>query len=83
MSLTKKKIRFVDSEEAIAIKSILILMTNDPTYNTGSTYSADLVTYPNGLIPFVDKHMNYISLHPGVDPSMYVKNLQLMSRYKA
>ena len=82
MPATKKKIHFLDSEAAIAVKSTLILMTQDSAYNTESSYSANAVTYPDNLIPFVDKHMNYLSSHPSTDPAQYLKNLQLMTRFK-
>lgn len=72
----------METAEAVTIKSTLILMTQDSTYNTEPSYSANAVTYPNNLIPFVDKHMNYLQAHPATNPNMYLKNLQLMSRYK-
>jgi hypothetical protein len=79
---TKKKQAFMESADAITVKSTLILMTQDSTYNTLSSYSANAVTYPDNLIPFVDKHMNYLNAHPSTDPAQYIKNLQLMTRFK-
>ena len=82
MPITKKKIRFIDSEDAVSVKSILILMSQDSDFNTESSYSANVGAYPDNLIPFVDKHMNYLSSHPGTNPAQYLKNLQLMTRFK-
>ncbi len=79
MSTVKKKSSFFGSEVAIQIEQTLRSMAEDVRYNTDSTYSADAVQYPNNLIPFVDKHMNYLKTHPSVDPHHYVSNLRLMT----
>ena len=72
----------MDTDAAASVKSTLILMMQDSNYNTEPSYSANTAAYPNNLIPFVDKHMNYLQAHPATDPSSYVRNLQLMSIYK-
>lgn len=82
MATTHKKPKFLDSEEAVSVKQILRLMTNDATYNTNSTYTSSSEQYPNNLIPFIDKHMNYLQAHPDVDPTQYIANLRLMTRLK-
>ena len=82
MSTLKKRVRFFDSEEGIQIRRALELMENDNTYNTCSSYSANTVQYPDNLIPFVDKHVNYLNAHPALNPLQYVANLRLMTRVK-
>lgn len=83
MATVKKRVSFFESEEGVEIKECLLGMTKDKTYNTGSTYSANGITYPDNLIPFVDKHMNYLNSHPSIDPNQYVANLRLMTRQRA
>lgn len=82
MATTKKKSSFYDSEVGAMIKQALIQMASDTAFNTESTYSANAEVYPDNLIPFVDKHMNYLCAHPAVDPQYYVSNLRLMTRLK-
>lgn len=64
------------------IKLTLQHMAKDSTYNTKPSYSANIVQYPNNLIPFTDKHMNYLYMHPAIDPYHYIANLRLMTRVR-
>ncbi len=82
MAAAKKRINFLDSEEATEVEHSLRLMAEDSTYNTAPSYSANTVQYPYHSIPFVDKHMSYLSKHPSVDPSHYLANLRLMTRIR-
>lgn len=82
MSTVKKKNNFVGSEEAVRIEQMLVQMAEDGAYNTKSTYSADAIQYPDNLIPFVDKHMNYLKTHPSLDPQHYLANLRLMTKIR-
>lgn len=82
MHTHSKKVKFLESEEGLEVERILILMASDDTYNTESSYSANSEMYPDNLIPFVDKHMNYLSSHPTTDPRHYISNLRLMTRVK-
>ncbi len=79
MATIKKRISFVDSEEGVEIAQTLQLMTKDSSYNTVPSYSANAVRYPNNLMPFVDKHMNYLDTHPSIDPYLYISNVRLMT----
>lgn len=82
MATFKKRQNFFESEEGIEIKRILKNMAADINYNTESSYSADSAAYPDNLIPFVDKHMNYLQMHPSTNPKHYISNLRLMTRIK-
>ncbi len=82
MPTNKKKIAFLESEEAVSVKQELLSMAKDMTYNTLSSYSANSDTYPDNLIPFVDKHMSYLNTHPSVDTEHYLANLRLMTRIR-
>lgn len=82
MATTKRKINFFQSEEGAAIKATLISIATDKAYNTKSSYSVNEVEYPDHLIPFVDKHMNYLNGHPSIDPDQYVSNLRLITKIR-
>ncbi|HSX44170.1 MAG TPA: hypothetical protein VLE69_02630 [Candidatus Saccharimonadales bacterium] len=80
MSLTKRDIDFINSEEGIECKRLLKVMVSDDAYNTEPSYSANSDAYPDNLIPFIDKHMNYLCTHPTINPYAYLSNLRLMTR---
>ena len=76
----KKRSGFFDSEEGKAVKRELRNIAADNTYNTISSYTADSSLYPDNQMPFVDKHMNYLNSHPGLDSQMYITNVRLKTR---
>ncbi len=78
MRVTLSQQKFLDSEAATLIHEQLVQMMNDKTFNTSSTYAA---TRENNL-PFDEKHMNYLSDHPKLNPDHCVANLRLMTRIK-
>jgi hypothetical protein len=78
----KKRSDFFDSEEGVDIREQLRLMTTDNKYNTTSTFSTNNELYPDNLIPFVDKHMNYLNVHPKLDATQYLANIRLMTRVR-
>jgi hypothetical protein len=80
--MQKQRRGFLDSEEGRAIRRIFQLMTGDSTYNTSSTYHPNGIRYANNLIPFVDKHMNYLNMHPRLDAKLYIANIRLMTRVR-
>ncbi|MES2971005.1 MAG: hypothetical protein V4702_01640 [Patescibacteria group bacterium] len=82
MPNVKKKPGFLETTEGIEIKNALQRMASDSAYMTESSYSANSVLYPNNLISFVDKHLNYLRAHPATDPQHYVSNLRLMTRLR-
>jgi len=57
-------------------------MTGDSSYNTAPSYSNDTALYPDNLIPFVDKHMNYLVNHPALEASQYLANVRLVTRVR-
>ncbi|HTE58640.1 MAG TPA: hypothetical protein VK694_07940 [Verrucomicrobiae bacterium] len=72
----------MNSEEGLESKRVLRQMDADTAYNTQPTYSSNTKLYPDNLIPFVDKHMDYLCSHPATDPQHYISNLRLISRLK-
>lgn len=79
---TKQRKNFRDSEEGQDALHMLELMTNDSSYITPSSYSADSLKYPDNLISFIDRHMNYLTAHPDLDAKKYIANLRLMARIR-
>ncbi len=77
MAVATKTRDFLASQEAEDIRKELSRMMKDPNYNTPSTYSAAA----KGDILFVDKHMNYLSLHLSVNHQQYMSNLKLKTKY--
>jgi hypothetical protein len=80
MPTIKKRTNFVESAEGQEALQALTLMCSDSRYNTVSTFSADSISYNDNLIPFVDKHMKYLSEHKNLNPTHYIANLRLMNR---
>jgi hypothetical protein len=82
MPTIKKNLNFLETEEGKEAARLLTAMAADAAFNTGPSYSADTNEYPNNLIPFVNKHMDYLRNHPATNPSHYLANLRLMTRIK-
>jgi hypothetical protein len=82
MQKNKKIVYPLGSEKEKGIREELGLMVRNGSYNTTSSYIPSSVTYPEGLIPFVDRHMRYLNANPKLDAGMYLANLRLMTRIK-
>jgi hypothetical protein len=82
MSTLHKKVRFFETEEGAQIERELRLMLEDDSYSTESSFSTNSDVYPNNQMPFVDRHMHYISSHPAINPKHYIANLRLMTRIR-
>lgn len=75
-----KKTRLFSAEEEKDIRKKLQQMELNGSYGTTSRYTPSSAAYPDGQIPFVDRHMNYLNANPKLDVSMYLANLRLMTR---
>jgi hypothetical protein len=80
--MQKTRKGFFDTEEGKEIKRKLQQMTRDSTYNTTSSYSTNSLLYSDNLIPFVDKHMNYLINHPSLEAKKYLANIRLITRVR-
>lgn len=80
MYTAKRRDDFENSEVGAEVIELLQLMLHDDAYNTEPSYSANTELYPNNLIPFVDKHIDYLCNHAETNPHLYVSNLRLMTR---
>jgi hypothetical protein len=79
MNITLSQKKFLDSEEARLAREELRRMESDASYNTQPIYVTGLIQ----ALPFVEKHMTYLSNRPKLDPQQYLANLRLMTRIKA
>ncbi|MBA3758603.1 hypothetical protein H0X10_03165 [Candidatus Saccharibacteria bacterium] len=82
MPTLKKKSDFFETAEGLEIARALREMDADNAFSTIASYSANAAVYPDNLIPFVDKHMNYLKQHQNVNPVHYLSNLRLMTKIK-
>lgn len=83
MSAHDKKVHFVDSEAGLQARQALEDLFLNVAYHTKAGYNANNELYPDNLMPFVEKHMQYLSSHPSVNPTYYLANLRLMTKIKA
>ena len=82
MRLTKQQNDFIKSQAGLEARQLLEEMVLDDSYNTEPSYTANTAVYPDNLIPFVDKHMNYLCTHAIINPQLYLSHLRLMTRVK-
>jgi hypothetical protein len=82
MAMQKTRKNFFDTEEGKDIKRKLQQMTGDSTYNTTASYSSNTALYPDNLMPFVDKHMNYLINNPKLEAGIYLTNVKLITRIR-
>ena len=82
MPTHRKITQLFDSEDGRGIRIELQRMVLNSSYNTTSSYTPSSVDYPDGLIPFVDRHIRYLHANPKLDAWMYLANLRLMTRIK-
>jgi hypothetical protein len=80
---SKKRIYVHGIQEEQEIREALLNMVGDSTYNTQATYTAMSITYPDGHLTFVEKHMRYLNAHPKLDAKMYLANLRLKTRVRS
>ena len=79
---TYKKTSFENSDEIDETKSALDLMDNNSAYNTLPSFSANTERYPNNLIPFTEKHIQYLLSHKNINLQHYLANLRLITKIK-
>ena len=79
MATTTKKVPFIESEAGIAARATLEALLANVNHTTESGYHVNEELHPDNKISFVEKHMEYLSTHPNVNPSYYLSNLRLMT----
>lgn len=78
MTASQSKQSFLESEKGLLLRKELQEMVKSKRYNTRPVYS--LVDTDGHQ--FVEKHMNYMSVHPTMDHWQYVLNIKLMTKIK-
>jgi hypothetical protein len=82
MATLKRRTDFYTSEEGKLVQTTLTVLLADEVYNTEPTYSAKKESYPDGNMPFIDRHMQYLEAHPMVNVQQYLSNLRLMIKQR-
>lgn len=82
MAIQKTRKQFFETVEGLEIKQALEQMVADSKFNTLPSYSANAALYPDNLMPFVDRHMNYIMCHPRLEAKKYLANVKLVTRLR-
>lgn len=77
MPTVPKKNNILNSLEGQKIRDELALLEADPAYRTETSFTANGVDYPDHVMPFVEKHMLYLSKHAELNPQHYLANLRL------
>lgn len=80
MATANRKSDFFDTDEGLVLKAKLVAIQTSDHYQTSASYSPNSAVYADNLIPFVDKHVNYLLKHPQLDPEHYIANLQILTR---
>lgn len=76
MAISQSRQNFLDSSDAEAVREILIDMTKSSVYKTTTSLGVD------DPKQFVEKHLDYLSLHTNIDPEQYLSNLRLKSKIR-
>lgn len=76
-STAYKRVDIYDSELGTEVLGTLQSMERNPVFRTVDEATRDLELYPSGIVPFVDKHMQYLHKHPLLNPEHYLANLRV------
>lgn len=79
----KQRVYALGVEEEQEIREALRQMVLSSSYNTDPGFTANTIVYPDGLMPFVDKHMRYLDAYPKLDARTYLANLRLKTRIRS
>lgn len=79
----RKRVYARGAAEEQEVREALRQMVLSSSYNTSPGYTADSVVYPDGLMPFVDKHMRYLDVYPKLDANVYLANLRMKTRVRS
>ena len=74
---SSKRSTFLESDEAVVLRTELEKMVKSPLYNTKVS-----TLFSDDSLFFIEKHMKYMSAHLNMDHSQYVQNLKLMTKVR-
>jgi len=78
----EKRDLIVESLRDEGVHDALEIMDKDSSFNTDDKYSPKAGLYPGNKMPFVEKHIRYLTEHPKVDRKQYLANLRLMLKIR-
>ncbi len=80
MATVKKKTDFLTSEDGQWCRKTLEAMELDKGYHTESSFTIDVIKFPDHEMPFVTTHLTYLAKHSEVNPKHYISNLRIRLR---
>ena len=69
---------FINDVSEDEIVAALVAMEKSSVYVTEPAYRGNVEKWPDNQISFIDFHLNYLKVHPALDPHHYIANLRLM-----
>lgn len=82
MVASQKTRDFLSSKIGLETREKLRAMQSDATFSTADSYTPNTTMYPDNVLSFVDKHMDYLSTHLEVNVQTYLANLRLKTRVR-
>lgn len=76
----KNDVGFINQVSEDEIVAALNSMENSPNYLTKPNYRGASERWTDNYVSFVDYHMNYLRIHPSLNPEQYISNLRLVLR---
>lgn len=76
----KNDVGFINKVGEEEIIAALSSMEQNPKYLTKPNYRGASERWTDNYISFVDYHINYLKIHPSLNPEQYISNLRLVLR---
>lgn len=78
----KKKYQegFINDVSEDKLVGVLKAMQNSSVYLTKPAFRGSSPRWTDNYVSFIDYHLNYLKLHPSLDPEQYISNLRLKLR---
>jgi hypothetical protein len=76
----KNDIGFINQVSEDEIVTALKIMESSSNYLTKPNYRGTSERWTDNYVSFVEYHMNYLRIHPSLNPEQYISNLRLILR---
>ncbi len=76
----KNDVGFINDVREEVIIAELSLMEANSAFLTEPTFRGASQRWTDNYISFVDYHINYLKIHPALNPQQYISNLRLRFR---
>ncbi len=83
MPTQAKRPKLFETDEGKLVEATLAAMQADAGFNTEDSYTPNGELYPGNVMPFIDKHKQYLMAHPAIDTTMYLANLRLKTKLRS